>query len=355
MAQRMKIPLLVVVLLSCSTKSAPPQSPESRLQAYMVRQAQDRGFSGAVLVGRGQQILHRQGYGFANIEQAVPNRPTTKFRIGSMSKQLTAMAVLVLQERRKLRLEDSIGQYLPALPPHWQPLTVHQLLTHTSGLMHSWDLPDFERLVMGPSTPSELIARFATKPLLSVPGERYHYSGLGYFILAQVIETVSGSSYQEFLRREVFDPLRMNETGDAAELMTNGAIGYRRANGRLEIAPALNMRLFEGGGSLYSTIDDMWRWHLALAAGRLISKESYAAMYTPSKEDYAYGWRTQTVGGRRRLGHAGALPGFTSIIRGFPEEKVCLIVLSNAASDVGRIADGLEAIVFDTSSGDQGR
>lgn len=354
MAQLMKIAPLVS-LLSCSSQSAPPQSLESRLQAYMVRQAQDKGLSGAVLVGSGPQILHRQGYGFANIEHAVPNSPATKFRIGSMSKQVTAVAILVLQERRKLRVEDSIGQYLPALPLDWQRLTIHQLLTHTSGLMHSWDLPDFENFVRGPGTPAELIARFAQKPLLSVPGERYQYSGLGYFILAQVIEAVSGSSYSEFLRTEVFTPLRMNETGDDPEMYANGATGYRRATFKQEIAPALNMRLLAGGGSLYSTIDDLWRWHLALTDGLLLSKESYAAMYTPSKEDYAYGWRTQTVRGRRRLGHGGALPGFASIIRRFPQEKVCLIVLSNTASDVGRIADDLEAMVFDVSVAGPGR
>jgi CubicO group peptidase (beta-lactamase class C family) len=219
--------------------------------------------------------------------------------------------------------------------------------------MHSWDLSDFEKVVTGPSTPAEMLARFATKPLVSAPGEKYHYSGLGYFLLAQVIEKLSGSSYQEFLRREILEPLGMSATGAGAESnLENGATGYRRANGRLEIAPALNMSLFAGGGSLYSTIDDLWRWHLALEDGRLLSKESYAAMYTPAKEDYGYGWRIQTFGGRRRLGHSGALPGFTSIIRRFPNEKVCLIILSNAASEVGRVADDIEAIVFDRSLAD---
>ncbi len=311
--------IVVVVFSTMFAASNRAQDTATKLDGYMTARAKSQFFSGSVLVTRDGRDLLRKGYGFANVELRVPNNPDTKFRIGSMTKQFTAMSIMILQEQGKLTVRDTIGKLLPDMPPSWQPITVHQLLTHTSGLMHSWELPGFSETMMVPSTPDQTLARFKDKPLLSKPGEKFHYSGLGYFILARIIEKVSGKPYGMFLREQIFDPLAMNDTGEdsQAPILTHRASGYRRDGERLENAPPIYVQLLTGGGNLYSTVDDLSKWDRALNAGRLISKPSYESMYTASKENYAYGWAVSTEGNRKRIEHGGDVPGLIRSSCGF--------------------------------------
>jgi len=327
-----------------------PEEKSVLLEEYMQTAVQDENFSGSAMVSWEGQTLLKEGYGLANIEHEVANIPQTKFRIGSMTKQFTAMGVMIFVEQGKLRVDDTIAQYLPDIPASWKEITIHQLLTHTSGLMHSWALPGFwDRVMMVPVTLEETISRFKEESLLFEPGEKYQYSGLGYFVLASIIEDISGQSYETFLQNEIFGPLGMNDTGadHPLRILAHRALGYVRSDDGLENATYIYMPILTGGGNLYSTVEDLSRWDLALSAHKLISEESYRTMYTPFKEGYAYGWQVTEGSDRTAYSHGGGVNGFCAYILRFPEQKICIVVLSNTEQiPVGQMADDLSAIVF---------
>ncbi len=308
-----------------------------------------RGFSGSVLVARDGAPLLRRGYGMANAEHDVPNTPETRFRIGSLTKQFTAAAILILQEQGKLDVHRAIKTYLSDCPEAWDAITVHHLLTHTSGIPDYARLPGRERRIREPTTPDALIALFRDRPLEFKPGERFAYSNSGYALLGRIIERVSGKAYAEFLSEQIFTPLGMKDSGydDARPVLKGRAAGYTRGPRGLENAPYLDMTNPFAAGGLYSTVDDLLKWDRALAANRLLSQKSQEAMFTPFLQDYGYGWRIVPTFDRPMVAHAGAINGFASHIRRYPEDGVCIIVLSNVGgAPVVEIGGELAAIVF---------
>lgn len=320
--------LLLVGLAGCAT--TPPPS----LSAYMDSLASAEEFSGTVIVTRGDERLLAQAYGFAHLELGIRNTLDTKFRIGSLTKQFTAMAVLLLVERGAVRLDDSITRYLSDAPRSWDAIRIHHLLNHASGLMHSWELPGFAATMMLPRTLDESIQRYYAQPLRSPPGTRFHYSGVGYFVLAKVIETVSGRSFEAFLQAEIFDLLGMRNTGaDRPGGSSEGrAEGYVRDAGGIRRAAAIYLPAFAGGGDLYSTGPDLVLWDQALRRGMFVSPASYKAMYTPGLGGYGFGWFVEYQWGRKELSHSGGLPGFDCHIVRAPDAQLAIIVLSNVAS-----------------------
>jgi CubicO group peptidase (beta-lactamase class C family) len=306
-------------------------------------------FNGAVLISKSGKILFSKGYGFANAEHEVPNTTRTKFRLGSITKQFTAMAVLILQERGKLKVEDPVGKYIDDAPKTWKSVTIRHLLTHTGGVPSYTDDPSYVRKMMMPETVKSMIARFRDKPLDFPPGEKFHYSNSGYFLLGAIVEKVSGKSYEAFLKEAIFDPLGMKDTGydHHATLLPGRASGYSRRKDSLVNAEYLDMSQPYAAGSLYSTVEDLDRWNRALCEGKLISKESYAKMYTPVKNDYAYGWTVKTAKGRREIGHGGGINGFATDILRYPDQSVCVVVLCNVLPmNPGRVTRDLAAIAF---------
>ena len=307
-------------------------------------------FSGVVLIAQNGKPLLERGYGLANAEFRIPNTLETKFRIGSITKQFTATAMLLLQQDGKLRVTDSIEKHVGDIPEHWKGITIRQLLNHTSGLMHSWELAEFESTLMIPTTPEKLLARYKDKPLRSKPGEKFHYSGLGYFILAQIIEKVSGQTYDVFLQKRIFEPLGMENTGcdSSAVLLTNRAAGYIIENQQIRNAPTIYMAIFNGGGNLYSTVEDLLLWDKALYLEKLLTSKSSAEMFTPALSEYGYGWAIKSEFGRRAIQHGGALPGFAAYFLRFPDDKVTIIILSNMGSfNSHGLGQNLAAILFE--------
>lgn len=181
----------------------PSLAASQDLDRYLTGLHEEGQFSGSVSVTKNDEVLLSKGYGLADVEQDVANTPRTRFQIGSITKQFTAMAVLILQEQGKLRVSDTVGEYLTDVPAIWRPLTVHQLLTRTSGIMHSWALPGFAETMAVPATLDEVLRRFHDQPLLFAPGEDFQYSGVGYFLLAKLIEAVTSEPYATFLREAV--------------------------------------------------------------------------------------------------------------------------------------------------------
>jgi|GEM_PF-936682 len=316
------------------------------LKAKLERLAEEAKLHGSIAVAKDGEILFARGYRAADHRKQLNNQPDTRHRIGSITKQFTAMGILILEEQHKLKVEDRIGEHLSDLPKSWQALTIHQLLKHTSGLMHSWSLPAFKQPADQELGLDETVALFHDQPLLFGPGTDFRYSGVGYFLLAQLIKKISGQSYEAFLKQQIFEPLDMNATG-AGNPLKNRSIGYdRHESGRMRALPEFPMTRLTGGGNIYSTVEDLIRWDKALRAGKLISSASYEKLYRPEKKDYAYGWKIREQDGRTAISHSGGVPGFTAYLLRYPKEGICVALLTNTRSrGLGKLAENLATAV----------
>ncbi|MGI8467729.1 MAG: serine hydrolase [Pyrinomonadaceae bacterium] len=307
------------------------------------------GFSGTVLVARDGKPIVSKGYGMANIELGVPNAPQTVFRLGSVTKQFTAMAIMMLAEHGKLNVNDPICKYLADCPAAWQPITVKNLLTHTSGITNYTSFPDFAKTTIMPITPAEMVKILEEKPLEFTPGEKFAYSNSGYFVLGAIIEKVSGKTYADFLQENIFTPLGMKNTGydNPLQIIKNRAAGYQRVGGEIINASYMDMTVPYAAGSLYSTTGDLLVWDQALYTEKLVSKKSLDEIFTPFKSGYGYGWGIGKKFDRREISHGGGIYGFATEISRFPDDKVTVVVLSNVqAAPSGKVAGDLAAIVF---------
>ena len=290
--------------------------------------AEQNLFSGSVLIAREGEILLNNGYGMADREKNVANTPQTKFYLGSITKQFTAMAILMLQAEGKLNVQDRICQYFSDCPAAWQEITIHQLLIHTSGIPHFMDFPMDQ-----PSTSIQTIARIKDKPLDFKPGDKWSYSGSGYNVLGYIIEQVSGKRYEVFLEEKIFEPLKMIDTGYAAS-NDNLAVGYEN---NFDVAGNIDMSNLYASGGLYSTVEDLYRWDQALYTEELVSKEVLDAIFTSyinippesNGESYGYGWVIADKFNHRWIGHEGIVPGFATELDRYPDDKVTIILLSN--------------------------
>jgi CubicO group peptidase (beta-lactamase class C family) len=331
------------------------QQINSKADEYMNASVKVNRFTGTILVAHDGQPMISKGYGMANYELSVANTPQTVFRLGSITKQFTSMAIMMLQERGKLSVSDPICKYLEKCPAAWQPVTIRHLLTHTSGVPNYTDIPDFfEKVATAPYTSAGLVDIFRDKPLDFAPGEKYNYSNSGYHLLGLIIEKTSGASYARFLNDNIFRPLGMKSTGydDSRALVPNRASGYTQTGDSFVNASYLNMAIPYSAGSLYSTTEDLLRWDQALYTEKLISRKSLDEMFTPFKETspgsgYAYGWNIGKRFGRQLVGHAGGINGFNTTILRFPADHVTVIVLCNSDNGrAGAVANSLSAIVF---------
>jgi CubicO group peptidase (beta-lactamase class C family) len=339
-----------LALLGLALLAMPVQGQDT--SALLADYMKEADFSGSVMVTKNGVSLLSAGFGMANLELGVPNSPSTKFRIGSITKQFTAMGILILQDRGRLRVEDQVSDHVPDVPESWRNLTIHQLLTHTSGIMHSWDLPGFAETMMVPASLDGTLERFHDRALLFEPGTRFQYSGVGYFLLAKIIEVASGGTYPEFLREEIFLPLGMHDTGTDRpdDLILERASGYLRDDeGQVRNAPYIYMPILTGGGNLYSTVEDLARWDRALSARRLVSDDAYESLYGPELNGYAYGWRIVESNGHRAIQHGGNVSGFNAYILRIPDADLFVVALSNVQPGRTRqIAQALAAIVLGT-------
>jgi CubicO group peptidase (beta-lactamase class C family) len=314
------------------------------LKAYL-----ERGqFSGSVLVAGNGQVLFSQGYGMANYELDVPNTPQTKFRLGSITKQFTALAIMQLQEKGHLNVKDSLAQYLPNYP-NAEQITLHHLLTHTSGIPNFTSFPDYLETMMLPLPVEKIIARFKDNPLEFQPGEKYQYSNSNYILLGFLIEQVSGQSYESYLQDHLFNPLQMKNTGydHHSLLLKNRASGYSRREQQLVNAGYLDMSIPHGAGALYSTVEDLYLWDRALYTEQLLSKPSLETMFTPFLDQYGYGFLISHLFNRKLVAHDGGVNGFVSDLHRYIDDDVFIVILSNFEfSPIYKLSRDLGAILF---------
>ncbi|HUE82355.1 MAG TPA: serine hydrolase domain-containing protein [Pyrinomonadaceae bacterium] len=316
---------------------------------YVERQLRELHIPGLSLaVVRNGTIIKARGYGLANVEGNVPSTKDTVYEIGSMTKQFTATAVMMLVEEGKVSLDDKITKYFPVAPETWSRITIRHLLTHTSGIQNHVAVPDFPNLFQTNLTRDQLIELFFKLPLEFQPGETWAYDNTGYYLLGIIVEKASGKSFWQFLDERIFRPVGMTSTRntDAQPIVTNRASGYEWVNDRFEHRPVLAPFIAFSAGAILSNVEDMARWDAALYTERLLKRSSLEQMWTPAKTnqdalasfDYGYGWFIDTYHGHRVVQHSGGTPGFSSIIYRFVGDQLTVIILTNHAD---RIVDQL--------------
>ena len=293
-------------------------------------------FMGTVLVARDGTPVLNKGYGMANLEWNVPNSPNTKFRLGSITKQFTAAAILLLEERGKLKVDDRIKTYLPDIPMSWERITVFNLLTHTAGIPNFTALSEYATAKSRPTTVDGTLATLRDKVLDFGPGEKMSYSNSGYLVLGSIIEKVSGQSYEKFVTDNFFTPLDMKDSGyDSNTLVIKRrASGYNRLPAGYVNAGYIHMSVPHAAGALYSTTEDLLKWEQALFDGKVVSKASLDRMITPFKNDYAFGLTVSTEKGRRVIAHGGGIDGFNTHLAYYPDSRTVIIALSNVAGPI---------------------
>ncbi len=324
--------LLLAVVLSACALSAPTPDPKvvgSELDVLIQENNQAGLFDGSVLVAQNGQVILSQGYGFADRENKIPNTPQTKFRIASVTKQFTAMAILLLQQQGKLNVDDSICNYITDCPDIFKPVKIRHLLSQSAGIPNStaYSMPG-----------DQMVSKSAT--LFFQPGEQFKYQDVTFNIAGRIIETVSGQSYADFLKQNIFERLGMSNSGVDDMKQTDLAKGYSNAGGDIALQPVHG--LF-AEGAIYSTVEDMYLWDQALYTDKLLPQSALRAMFTPQVAvpdgeyygfdgstgwSYGFGWFIAP----KELGyviHGGTLPGYRTEIRRYIDDKTAIILLTN--------------------------
>jgi len=341
---------LVTFAASAQQSSAPPPDLTAKFNEYMDAQARISRFTGAVLVAREGKVLFARGYRMANMEHNIANTPQTKFRLGSITKQFTAVAFMQLQEKGKLTVQDLVCKYVPECPAAWAPITIHHLLTHTSGIPSFTSFPDYQPTMMLPSPPEKTLARFRDKPLDFAPGERYSYSNSGYVLLGYILEKVAGQTYDQYLREHILDPAGMSNTGYDwnTTVLPGRASGYsRRGQSAYANAEYIHMSIPHAAGSMYGSVEDFVKWDQALYGETVLKQASLGAMFTPVKDNYAYGWVVRDIAGRKTIGHGGGINGFNTAFTRYPDDNLMVVAFSNVeGTRVGPVTNDLAAIAL---------
>ena len=318
--------------LPSATGSAQREAQLSARIQHAAKFYRDRdGFSGVIAVQRDHNLIYESGYGYANAALRTPFQADTRFPIGSVSKQFTAAAVLLLQQDGKLKTSDAIRLYYPDAPPSWSSITLRNLLTHTSGI------PDFDfgRIYRdSPHQPEDLFKDVLNKPLDFRPGTQFEYSNINCMLLGIVIERASGQGFCQFLHDHILGPLRLKQTGCVWNAqVARSAHGYHSSPRGLVPFEDNDLSGITGGGSLYSSADDLIRWTKALFGGKVLSQASFSEMTTPFLNDYGYGLSIESEGGQLDISHTGAVDGFFATLDYLPTTRTTVVVLSNLTAE----------------------
>ena len=317
-----------------------------RVDDYIKAQIRNLHIPGISLaVVRNGRVIKSKGYGLANIEANSAATPKTVYEIGSLTKQFTAAAIMLLIAEGKISLDDKITRYFPEAPRTWNHITIRHILTHTSGIQNHVAVPGylniFKTNLSFETTPTrdEILKEFYKLPMEFEPGETWAYDNTGYYLLGFIIEKASGKSYYQFLDERIFKPLGMGATRstDILPIVPNRASGYEWVNNKFENRPVLLPDIGFSAGTIISTVEDLTKWDAALYTEKLLKKTSLEQMWTPvlannvslASFDYGFGWFIDNYRNHQIVQHSGGTPGFSSIIYRFPNDKLTIIILSN--------------------------
>lgn len=351
--------LLLLLATVLPAAAAKPAAPAQEIDALLARAVPADGPGVAVIAMKDGKTVFRKARGMASLELGVPLSPDSVFRLGSITKQFTAVAVLMLAEEGKLSLADPITKHLPGYPTHGHVITVELLLTHTSGIRSYTGLPGY---MSGPKiradlTTAELVEVFSKEPMDFAPGAEWRYNNSGYVLLGAILEKVSGKPYGELLAERIFRPLGMKSTrvGDEGPILAKRAAGYTRDGEKVANARFLSMTQPHAAGALVSTVDDLALWDAALYGEKLVKAASLEQAWTPAvtrdgkPTRYGYGFGISTLRGARSIEHGGGIFGFSTYAVRLPNEKVYVAVLANSdapAADPGTLGKEIAAILI---------
>lgn len=361
---------LSFLVCSCAGQSTPNSSNQtevSQLDKLISTYAEYGKFNGTILVAKEGKVMYQKGLGLANMEWNVPNQPNTKFRIGSITKQFTALLIMQLVAEKRLDLHTPISTYLPDYPEkNGDQITLHHLLTHTSGIPNSYSSPTPkinkpDLVIPDNYAPKQLVSEFSSLPLEFTPGQKFSYCNAGYTLLGFIIETVTKKTYQQVLQDRIFTPLNMKNTGFEKHraILKNRASGYFKSWGDYYNANYVDMSSVYAAGALYSTVEDLYLWDQALYTEKLLPKKYRGLLFTAHIPDpdyggsYGYGWsiKNKLLGNSNdhvlTISHDGVIDGFCAILTRIPSSKSTVILLSNVRrAPLNAMTKGIMGILY---------
>ncbi len=336
--------LIVFIIIGCSSNRLIKKSEYNGLLASVdsimnVNYVPDEP-GATIAITRQGETIYKEAFGMADLEQNIPMTTDMIFRLGSITKQFTAVSILLLEEQGKLNVTDDINKYIPDYPTHGNIITIENLLTHTSGIPSFTGFKNSFEIEQMNLTTSEILALFKDKPLDFEPGSRFSYSNSGYNVLGAIIERISGVSYETFVEHNIFQKSGMKNSfyEHPEEVIQNKILGYDKAMFGYKNAPFITMDAPFSAGGLRSSVEDMSLWNKSLQDEKLITKHSLEKAFTPfklsSKEssNYGYGWFLKIISGYSAYSHGGGIIGFRTSGIYFPKKDLYIIILSNNTS-----------------------
>lgn len=360
----LKTVVVSVFAIISSINLAFGQTKMEQIDALLSQYHEYGNFNGSALVSDNGEVVYKKGFGMANMEWDIPNAPNTKHRLGSITKQFTAMLILQQVADGKIDLQAPITEYLPEYPKeNGSKITTHHLLTHSSGIQNYTSFPDFfENESRNPYTPTDFVKLFENMELDFEPGSEFSYSNSGYFVLGVILEQLTGKNYEQLLHENIFSPLGMNDSGydNHKDILKNRATGYEKNGLTMENSRYLDMSIPYAAGSLYSTVEDLYIWDQALYTDKILPQkymDMYFQPYMPAwGNSYAYGWHVgqQLIGNTKdsiyAISHGGGINGFNTDISRTPEDKGLIVLLNNTGgAPLGDIARAIRGIMHGTT------
>jgi len=347
--------LLLTVIFSASyTTSSFSQNLEKQLDELLNDQFLPDGPGATALVSIDGEIIYQKAFGMANMELSVAMQNDNVFEIGSVTKQFTAVSILMLMEQGKLKLDDEITKFIPDYPVQGNKISVHHLLNHTSGIKSYTSLESWTAIWRQDYTPLEMIGLFKNEVMDFTPGEAWLYNNSAYFILGYIIEKASGESYEAFIEKNIFKPLEMSSSyyGSMSEIIPLRASGYQKSE-KLVNAEYLSLTQPYAAGSIMSTVEDLYKWNEAIKANKLVKQESIDLAFRNyettdgMKTNYGYGWALSDINGSPTLEHSGGIFGYLSNTIYLPKEHVFVVVLSNCnCNDPVQVSTKMAAVTI---------
>jgi CubicO group peptidase (beta-lactamase class C family) len=354
--------LSIIGQISCvyaasTTDKTSPDKTSKQIDTLVSQYADCCSFTGTVLVSHHNRVIFKKGYGLANREWNIPNAPDVKFRIGSITKQFTSMLVMQQVAKGSIKLDGRLSDYLPYYRQDTgSKITISQLLNHTSGIPSYTDDPKFfSDVSRNDYAVEDFVKRFCSGDLQFEPGTKFHYDNSGYFILGAILEHVSGKAYEALLKEEILVPLAMKDTGydHYADVLPKRAAGYQQALAGVVNAPYLDMSLPYAAGSLYSTVEDLYKWDQALYADKLLASDLKQKLFTPNLESYGYGWFIRPIpagepgAGQSMISHGGGINGFNTLEQRLVGDHDLIVIFNNTpGASLDEMAKGIRAILY---------
>ncbi len=347
----------VFLLTSCVLQADTPQDAAAKIDNLMSQYTECCAFTGTVLVSDHDKVIFKKGYGMADREWSIPNTPDVKFRLGSITKQFTSMLIMQQVAKGTVKLDGHLSDYLSYYRKDTgDKITISHLLSHTSGVPSYTDDPKFfAEVSRNYYAVDDFVKKYCSGDLQFEPGTKFHYDNSGYFLLGAILEHVTGKSYEVLLKENILGPLGMTDTGydHYADILPKRASGYQQEMGVVVNAPYLDMALPYAAGSMYSTVEDLYKWDQALYTDKLVPPDLKQKLFTPNLNNYGYGWDIRNIAtsepgsGQTLISHGGGINGFNTLEERYIVDHDLIVIFNNTpGANLGEMAKGIRSILY---------